>query len=140
MRVIETDIGTHEKANEILDGVIGQMSDGMFENSSYYEGYWRFVKIDNANNIIVDIAYGTAVRGFGWIRYYTNKFYNMTDTEVKQFFAKMIKRIIQQELRDDGVSVRGQFKKGNMRETNYLNYYETITIDDCVKVYEALMD
>ena len=117
-RIIKTNANGNA-ANEILNGVIGQMSDGMFENSTYYEGYWRFVDIDQNNNICINkkhyhISYG------GHETY--NRFIYMTDTEIKEFFAKLIKRIIQQELRDSDIPVRGMFKKGNMMLTKYLNY------------------
>ena len=52
-RIIKTNTNG-KKANEILSAVIGQMSDGMFENSRYYEGYWMFCDIDDGNNICVD--------------------------------------------------------------------------------------
>ena len=134
-RVIKTNT-SGKKANEILSAVIGQMSDGMFENSRYYEGYWMFCDIDDGNNICVD----DSSCDYSFNRWYENKFYNMSDKEIKLFFAKMIKRIIQQEMRDKEISVRGQFKLGNTQfKTEYLNYIEEITVDDCVKVYNALV-
>lgn len=134
-RIIKTNI-SGKKAHEILSGVVGQMSDGMFENSAYYNGYWMFVNIDENNNICIDTSWSID----RWSRTVRNKFYGKRETWVKKFFADMIKRIIQQELKDNDVPVRGQFKRGNMTETEYLNYYETITIDDCVKVYEMLLE
>lgn len=134
-RIIKTNL-TGKKANEILSSVIGQMSDGMFENSTYYEGYWRFVDIDDSNNICVD----TNRSKYSWYgRDYKNKFYHMSDIEIKRFFAKLIKRIAQEELRDNGIPVRGQFKEGNNFLTKYLSYYEHATIGDCVTVYNTLV-
>ena len=133
-RIIKTNT-TGKKAREILGAVIGQMSDGMFEGVPYYDGYWMFVNIDDDNSICIDQTYYVD----RWDRRYINKFYGMTDKAIKEFFAKMIKRIVQEELRDNNISVRGQFKRGNMRLTQYLNYYEDVTIDDCVEVYDVLM-
>ena len=133
-RIIKTNI-SGKKANEILSGVIGQMSDGMFEDSKYYNGYWMFVNIDKNNNICIDKRWSVD----RWGRTIYNKFYGKKESWVKEFFANMIKRIIQQELRDNDISVRCKFKKGNMMETKYLNYYETVTVDDCVNVYEMLL-
>lgn len=133
-RIIKTNV-TGNIANEILSSVIGQMSDGMFEGSRYYEGFWMFVEIDSLNNICVSSKYGVN----RWGKYYGNKFFNMSDNEVREFFARMIKRIVQQELRDKNIPVRGEFKKGNKRLLEYMNYREDVTIDDCVTVYDALI-
>lgn len=133
-RIIKTNLDG-EIANEILNGVIGQMSDGMFEESNYYNGFWMFVHIDESNNIHVSKFWGKTC----WNKYYRNKFILMSDYEIKEFFAKMIKRIIHQELRNNNISVRGKFKKGNMMQTEYLNYDRNVTINDCATVYDALM-
>ena len=133
-RIIKTNV-TGNVANEILNSVIGQMSDGMFEGNGYYEGFWIFVEIDRFNNIRVNTNYGVS----RWGKYYKNKFFHMSDNEVREFFARMIKRIVQQELRDKNIPVRGEFKKGNKRLLEYMNYREDVTIDDCVTVYDALI-
>ena len=132
-RIIATNL-SGKKANEILSGVIGQMSDGMYENSRYYEGFWPFVDIDKGKIIISSDPYHYMCR-----TYYYNKFREMTDDEVKEFFAKLIKKILQQEARDNDIPVRGFFKSGNNFKTQYLNYYEEITVDNCVKVYNTLV-
>lgn len=137
-RIIKTNISGN-KGNEILRSVVGQMSDGIWEDSSYYTGYWLFVDIDDYNNICVydkkyyshDTYYGKPVR---------NKFYSMPDDEVKKFFARMIKKIVFEELKDRNINRRKQFKLGNSLELSYMNYRECVTVSDCVEAYNTLMD
>ena len=136
-RIIATGL-VGNKANEILNGVIGQMSDGMYENIRYYEKYWMFVEIDENNNIVVDDA--DHEFHYGYNRYTPNGFYHLSDNQVKAFFAKKIEDICKEELRDNGIPVRGKFKANCPIETKYLNYYETITMGDCWNVYNILLE
>lgn len=129
-RIIKTNI-SGKKGNEILRSVVGQMSDGIWEDSSYYTGYWLFVDIDDNNNICVyDKKYCSHGR---------NKFYGMSDDEVKKFFARMIKKIVFEELKDRNIDRRKQFKLGNSLELSYMNYRECVTVSDCVEAYNTLM-
>lgn len=131
-RIIETNI-SGKKANEILRSVIGQMSDGIWENSGYYTGYWPFVTISDSNCIKISES--------SWNDFWNcyNKFKYMKDKEILEFFAKKIKQIVQTELRYKNIPVRGEFKKGNDRRLHSLDYNEIIIINDAVEVYDALM-
>lgn len=119
-KVVKTGFTESKKVNEILNSVIGQMSDGMWEGSSYMEGYWNFVEIHDDNNIYLfdgnwDWEGRSALR---------NRFYGMSDKEVKTFFAKKIKKIVSEELKDNYVeSKRKEFCNiYGLNRDNYWNY------------------
>lgn len=96
-KVVKTGFTEDKKTNEILNSVIGQMSDGIWEGSSYMEGYWNFVEIHEDNNIyLFDRPWDWEGRNS-----LNNKFYGMSDKDVKTFFAKKIKKIASIELKDN---------------------------------------
>ena len=96
-KVVKTGLSKSKVVNDILNSVIGQMADGIWENSSYMAGYWNFVEISKDNNICL------CDRPWDWEGRNTlnNKFYGMSDKDVKTFFAKKIKKIVSEELKDN---------------------------------------
>lgn len=92
-RIIETGLENTKVNNEILASVIGQMSDGIWENSSRLNGYWAFSSIKDGNIAISEDRWD----------YYTNArnpYRQMTDDKIKEFFANKIKQIVKRELAD----------------------------------------
>lgn len=117
---INTGIKANDKFKEILSGVIGQMSDGIWENTRSMEKYWKSLSytVDPAGYIIIEDRHHTCA--------------NPVD-----FFANKIKQIIKIEAEDNpGSGIR--WERDCAATTVYLNYTETITIGDCYKLYEAL--
>ena len=111
-RVIKT--GLSKKYKDMLDAVIGQMSDGYWENIPMMRGYWKFVKTGTAGDegtLNVDETSGAR---YGDSRI-DNRFYGMPDDAVKKFFADKIKFLIKEE----GL---GKWDRGNESETDYLSY------------------
>ena len=105
-RKIKTDLEATNKNYEILDSVLGQMSDGIWENSPVVEGYWRFATIeksdDNKTVIAVSTIHIIFYSDIYGINYHDNKclknrFADMTDDKVKAYFANKIKQIVKIE-------------------------------------------
>ena len=58
-RTIKT--GLSKKYKDMLDAVIGQMSDGYWENTPMMRGYWKFVTTGTSGNevtLVVDKRLG----------------------------------------------------------------------------------
>lgn len=123
-RVIHTGLENIKVNNEILRSVIGQMSDGLWENSPGMDKYWYPLDIDGTDIVIDNSKYHT--------------YDGMSDSEIKRFFANKIKRIAQEFLNDNNMNPFNGFRKDNETPCNYLNYEETITIGDAYKAYEKL--
>lgn len=117
---INTGIKANSKFTEILSSVIGQMSDGIWENTRSMEKYWKSLSytVDPAGYIIIED------------RHYVCS--NPVD-----FFANKIKQIIKIEAEDNPRSGI-EWSRTCSATTVYLNYTETITIGDCYQLYEAL--
>lgn len=117
---INTGIKATPKFQEILGSVIGQMSDGIWENTRSMEKYWKSLRYDVDSDgfiIIEDRHYVCA---------------NPVD-----FFANKIKQIVKIEA-DDNPRYGIEWSRSCSATTTYLNYYENITIGDCYELYERL--
>lgn len=128
-RIIKTGLGLHYK--DMLDAVIGQMSDGYWENTPMMRGYWKFVKTGTSGNEVT-----LNVDEVGWTldgdRRIENRFYGMSDDAVKKFFADKIKFLIKEE----GL---GKWDRGNENETDFLSYGNpSYRVKDCYYAYEVL--
>ena len=151
-RKIKTNLEATNKNYEILRSVIGQMSDGIWENSPRAEGYWRFATIEKSDDNKIVIAVSTIyIISYSDIygKYYhdnkclINRFADMTDDKVKAYFANKIKQIIKIEesnLKEyyNDTSKDLSWRKDNQQKCNYMGYKETITVADAYAAYKNL--
>lgn len=123
-----------EKNKEILDSVIGQISDGIWENSPGMSGYWLPVTISNNGDILIDNE--SEIRdGERWIK---NRYYDMSDDEVRRFFANKIKQISQEYLNDNNLNPYKGWNAESDEICNYLDRNSGVTIGDAFLAYQAL--
>lgn len=130
-----------EKSQDVINGVVGQLSDGMWENSPGMERYWKFTDgTDGNGNIIVYDGYVSVDEYAGMNRYggkkYNTKwiysaFSNMDDTAVKKYFAAKIKQIVKEE----GL----EWNRNNTQPCEYLDYRSGVTVRDAYRVYDRLL-
>lgn len=135
-----------KKANEMLRSVIGQMSDGIWENSKLMDKYWMFAYIDRAADGENIIEIGTETGKMYCGRYVYNGFADMSDDQIREFFAKKIKQIAKIELNDNAkIKLKDSDETPEWKRTNtefkscYLNYNEDISIADAYLCYEFLL-
>jgi len=129
-RIIKTGLKT-QKECDIIDGVFGQLSDGMWENSRAAEGYWPYIAADLRNGEVVL----TVSNSYRYDGRPTNKLLDMSDDDVKKWLAKKIKQVIKEEGLD--------WKRDNSDETDYLDTAwrkskQPSSVADCYYVYEVL--
>ena len=130
-----------EKAREILDSIIGQMSDGMWENSPVMEHYWRFINVEDVGGELAFIVDGTRGEWEAGSRPGNNHFtenYFMTKLggkadAIKQFMEKKLKAVAKEEIKDENDPL-GWYRNNEM-ESGYL----AGTISDVYFVYETLL-
>lgn len=129
------------RAKEVLSSVIGQWSDGAYENSPRMEKYWQFsnVKTEPDGHVYIEID-AESYRHTTWNnKWLNNGFYKMSDKQVLEFFAGYVKRIMQLELRDE--KVQHGWKRDNTEfETAYLAYDEKISVAHVYAIYDRLLD
>lgn len=123
-----------KKNKDILDSVLGQISDGIWENSPGMDGYWMTADINNDGDIVIDKQVDIR-SGDRWIR---NKYYDMTDSEVRRFFANKIKQICQEYLNDNNLNPYKEWNAESDEECSYLSRDEEVTIADAYAAYQAL--
>lgn len=125
-----------QKNLEILNAVLGQLSDGMWENSSAMEKYWRFASVELGPSdevmILVKIGY-ESVKTFGLsgYKFIISAFNDMSEEKIKFWFADKIKQIIKKE----GLI----WKRDNFQQkSGYLSYNIPISVADAYRAYDKL--
>lgn len=128
-RIIDTGIpATDKKSKEILDSVIGQLSDGIWENSPGMAKYWQNldVSIKDGDIVITESTYSPFWKYSPAER----------DKKVLEFFANKIKQIIKTEIEDGNENL--EWNRDCTGVSDYLGYKEQITVRDAYKVYDKL--
>lgn len=124
---------TGETGLTILNSVMGQLSDGIWENSRSMEKYWKYISSIylEGNHVIINVRNDSYDTG-------TNPYYNMSDSQIREFFAKKIKAVVKEELAYDG-DLKGWDRK-NEKESTYLSRREkTVRIKDAYYAYEKML-
>lgn len=116
MKII-THIKADDKKLNILGSVIGQMSDGIWENTRSMEKYWK------------SLDYGKDPSGYIWL----DDRYGVT-ADVYDFFANKIKKIVQIEIEDG--NDRLVWSRTCAGVPHYM--HGTVTVGDCYELYELL--
>ena len=115
---INTGIKANDKFIDILSSIIGQMSDGIWENTRSMEKYWKSLDFhtDAAGYIIIE-----------------DRHYTCADPV--DFFANKIKQIIKIEI-DDG-NTRLHWDRSCSAIPSYIGRGSE-TVGDCYQLYELL--
>ena len=123
---------------EILASVIGQCSDGAWENSVYMEPYWRFISVVQNplnNKVEIRVSKTQFEKSCMWNRTIWNPYLTKTDQDIRDWFARKIRRIISMEAKDTGAKI--PFTKSNQYKMKYLGDW-TQTVADAVEVHNSL--
>lgn len=122
------------KAKEILESVIGQLSDGIWENSPGMIKYWKTLDVTTDGGDIVIVS------SDGW----DSPFHKYGESErgkkILDFFANKVKQIIKIEIEDGYTrdSKKMEWKRDCDAVSEYMGYNEEITVKDCYRVYDKL--
>ena len=125
-RIIHTGL-THQLDKEVLDSVLGQMSDGIWENSPSMEKYWGCVDFDMIDGEVCIVI--TTNNSFGC------GFRDMDDDDVKKYFATKIKQVVKEEI-NDGANI--EWVRNSKQHLDYM--HSAVTVGDCYRVYDALLE
>ena len=149
IRVISTGM-TFDKAFDVVESTLGQLSDGIWENSSVMEQYWRFITVDVKNNEVVllvqaedserinsgsrPMGRGKLMRVVSTYKTVYNRFSNMSDDEVKKWIAAKVKTVVKTEEKDSG---RKLWDRSCNIELTYMS--KGVLAKDAYRVYDALL-
>ena len=138
-------------AKNVLLNVMGQLSDGMWENSRMMEHYWPFADIESDENNDVYIVIHKPGNdcnyhhpNTGWNNYFTRSDKLARDTKkIKEWFADKIRKIVAEERKDEpGRNLK--FKADNDTTLNYMSSYDkeddyrAMTVAEAYSVYKVL--
>ena len=127
-----------DKALEILISVEGQLSDGIWENSARMERYWRFEFVGvskETKEILIYIAKPSYEYRYGKTVY--NAFCEMSDDEIKKWFANKVKQVVKEEIKDNPDRADLVWKRDCEYVLDYMN--PNITVKECYQVYDTLL-
>ena len=138
---------------DIICSVQGQLSDGIWENSPAMESYWRMsnmVKGDDGKTYIdvsKQLDYVDYKDHRGVNHWKNNKYANMTNAGVRNFWADKIKQVVDIE-RSDSKRYSGNYgtdyswRPDNNTELQYMHSYKNEgknpTVGDAYKVWAKL--
>lgn len=116
-----------------LDGVMGQLSDGIWENSQAMEPYWMCNRLINGG---IEMQPFTPIycsrKPFGR----SNPLYDKSDAEVRAWFARKLKAVVKTFLEDENLPA-DEWNRVNEREVHYLRIDQTVA--GAYRVYDSLM-
>lgn len=128
-RIINT--GVRDSYYGIFEAVLGQMSDGIWENSRVVERYWKGVDLKKEGGKVI-IILPPAYR-------YGNPYSNMEEDKIKRYFAQKIKQIIKEEINDNAFRGKSLGSLEWSRDSNSWSEYINAPVRDAYKVYDILM-
>ena len=127
------------KADEILRSVLGQLSDGLWENNRIYAKYWLNFNVERRADGQVYFAVSSDYYKVFDRDCYTNPFIKMTDAEFLNWVSTKLKTVILTELKDNSIPSKEGWKRNNTTfESTYLSYKEKITVADIYVIYDWL--
>ena len=146
-RVIKTGL-KNEIDMEVLDSVMGQMSDGIWENSRGIEKYWYFADLDwdDFGEIVIRVPGGpwAYCRWQGEMK--KNPYAGMTDDGIRRYFANKAKAVVQEEVKDTNRGWQQHeegfaWKRGCEEVLQYMGGHgiDEVKVSDVFRVYDVLI-
>lgn len=107
---------------KIVSAVIGQLSDGMWEESRAMNKYWQHATI-KGTDLIITGGYDSGFNG-------------RSEEWVRNWFASKLKAVVQEEV---GNNKEG-WNRNNMEISDYISYNHDISVSECYECYDFLRD
>lgn len=119
------------QAEDVLNSVIGQMSDGIWENTPQMNRYWQNLEVVKQDGEIYLKANTDS---------YSSGFKGKSDDEIRKFVANKVKQIAKAYIEDYAHSIKDLTWDRNCTEKcDYLDYHSGATIQDAYRVYDKLL-
>lgn len=141
---ISTRDETAAKDKAVLDGVIGQLSDGIWENSPSMEKYWNGMTLSQDERGNVELRFNRLIteRVPRWRRghieydykYKRSGYGDMDDRQTRAFLAGKIRSVINTERKD--YPSLGKWSADNQNTSVYLG--RDVTVADAYSLYKRL--
>ena len=123
-RIVNLNLPSTKLNRDIIDSVIGQLSDGKWENSPAMRKYWAYCQVDVRGGLVV-----LQVNDEDW----SSGFRNRDDAWVRKFFACKIKQVAYDEL--SGL----RWNRTDTSELSYLSQSSKVTVSAAYEAYDAIL-
>ena len=111
----------------ILDSILGQLSDGYWENSSRMEKYWKNLDVELENDKVMIVAPNYYRMLFGW----------NDENDIKKFFARCLKTFVKHAIDD----FHWASEWSRTCEDTLLGFHDRNTrVKDVYRVYDKLLN
>lgn len=133
-----------ETRAEVIDSVLGQLSDGIWENSSAMNKYWMFADVEGTDLVIDDEPFRDEQ---GWGRYGStlkrtqNGFAGKSEKQIKDWFANKAKQVVKIWAEDESKDPKYIWNRANDDDiVDYMGGHKvrTITVADVYECYDFL--
>ena len=139
MRVIDTKVPNNRINSNIFHGVLGQLSDGIWENSPACTSYWFCCDIDDDGDtikLVIDNA--PVVRYFD--EYLNNRYFRMSDADILHYFVRKMLEIVKIEGKDNKSEKEYLMNANNQTICEYLRYEADVRVCHVYEVRKKLME
>ena len=136
-RIIHTHLYSKE-AYDIFDSLMGQISDGYWENSDRMQKYWNFAEICRETNgeVTIKVERDSYVWDKWSHRMSSNPYASMSDSKICEFFANKMKVIAKVEMEDENAG--NVWKRDCEMTLHYIGRDNNITVRDIYYIYDVL--
>lgn len=133
-----------ETRAEVIDSVLGQLSDGIWENSGAMNKYWMFADVEGTDLVIDDEPFRDEK---GWGRYGStlkrtqNGFAGKNEKQIKDWFANKAKQVVKIWAEDESKDPKYIWNRANDDDiVDYMGGHKvrTITVADVYECYDFL--
>lgn len=111
---------TDKNAYDVLSSVVGQLADGIWENSPGMSRYWQHMDIDQEGSEVV-AKFDT--------QDYDSGFRGKDESQIKKWLANKVKQIVKEEGLD--------WNRDNTERVSYM--HGSVTVQDAYRVYDKLL-
>ena len=144
-RIINTGLTDSASLNVLLS-TLGQLSDGIWENSNVAEHYWQFAEVEMIDGevclVIKKNAYESYDRNSRPIENYFKTRMHLDPTAIKKYFANKVRAVVRENAKDypsRGIKCSAKCDV----ELDYMSSYDNreipIKASDAYRVYKALI-
>ena len=128
---------------EVISSVLGQLSDGIWENSGAMDKYWGFADVDGTDLVIDDEPF---VDERGWGRYGStikrtqNGFAGKSEKQIKDWFANKAKQVVKIWAKDYHKDPKVVWGRNNTDVVAYMGGHDVpdVTVADVYECYDFL--
>lgn len=145
-RIINTGLTDSASLNVLLS-TLGQLSDGIWENSNVARHYWEFAEVEMIDDevclVIKKDSYDFHSGNCRPTENYFRTRMHLDPTSIKKYFANKVRAVVRENAKDypsRGIKCTAKCEVALDYMSDYDNHDNEIRACDAYKVYKALID